>query len=226
MIFHFVFSKNLQTPSFPVNLMSIKDVHHCDPNNARANLVRLHPVRKTNHGSEWSYSSHTCFEKTERANSIQFMDSSTAIAGCSESSQFPTHPREETKRINMRWDIGSTTRKFSKAPLNENQCEHTWLAIMYTSRHQWMFHHHQILLVRNTKYFSLLSYILITILSFVDLCSLSHGPPTCPWHLYSFRSLCRLCISEWRFHSWHVGGVLACPNRRLICWKSGCSTGP
>ena len=75
------------------------DAHHCDPHNARANLVKLHHVRKTN----WSYSSHTCFEQIGRANSIQIMvDCSMAIAGCNESSQIPTHPREEKKETSMR----------------------------------------------------------------------------------------------------------------------------
>ena len=147
--------------------MSIKDVHHCDPNNDGANLVRLHHVQKTSHGSEWSYSSHTCFEKIGRANSIQFMDCSTAIAGCSESSQIPTHPREETKRIKTRWDIGSTTRKFSKAPLYRTNVNIRGL--------QWCTHQGTNQCSITTKFYlsetlntSLsLSCILITILSFV-----------------------------------------------------------
>ena len=137
--------------------------------------------------------------------------------------QILTHPREETKRINMRRNTGST-RYLSKALLDENQCAPVWAAVMHTSRHHyhWMFPHYQLPIVRNTEHFSLL----LLMLSFVFICSRSHDPSTCPWHLYSFCSICRLCISKCRFHSWHVGGVLAGPNRMLRCWKSGWSRGP
>ena len=73
--------------------MSIKDVHHChcDPNNAQANLVGVQQFPKTNRTI--GRNGHTCFEDIGRASSIHIMDCSTAIAGCNESSQFPTHPR-------------------------------------------------------------------------------------------------------------------------------------
>ena len=212
MIFHFVFSKNLQTPSFPVNLMSIKDVHHChcDPNNAWANVVGVQQFPKTNRTI--GRNGHTCLERIGRANSIQIMvDCSMVIATCNESGQNPPHPREEQKENNeMKHRIYEIIIK-----------GRMWLAVMHAQCSITTNFH----LVINTakKYLSLLLLILNTI-----ICGLSHGPPTCPWHLYrlySFCSLRRLCISKWRFHSWLVGGVLGSANRTLICWKSWESRG-
>ena len=79
--------------------MSIEDVHHCDcdSNNAQANLNGVQQFPKTNRTI--GRNGHTCFEKIGRANSIQIMfDCSMGIAGCNESSQIPTHPKEETKK--------------------------------------------------------------------------------------------------------------------------------
>ena len=143
-----------------------------------------------------------------------------AIAGCNYTSQNPKHARKETKRINMGWNIGSTV-QFSKAQLNENQCE--WTHVVCSDA-CWMFHHCQLAFVIDTAKKSMPLSLSLSLNAII--CSLSHESPKYPLHLYSFCSFCRLWISKWRFHSWHVGGVLACPNRRLRGWKSGCSRGP
>ena len=81
---------------------------------------------------------HTCFEKIGRAHSTQFMlGCSMGIAGCNEPSQIPELFRQEmagTNKKRIRLNIGST-KKFSKAPVNENQCERMLFAVMHTSRH-------------------------------------------------------------------------------------------
>ena len=81
--------------------MSIEDVHHrhCDPNNAQANVVGVQQFPKTNRTI--GRNGHTCFENIGRANSIQItVDCSIVIARCNETSQTPTHPREEKKENN------------------------------------------------------------------------------------------------------------------------------
>ena len=145
---------------------------------------------------------HTCFENIGRANSIQIMvDCYMVIATCNESSQNPPHPREEQKEHNeMKHRIYKI---IIKGPM--------WLTVMHaqcsiTTNFPFVIN------TANNEYLSLLLLILNTI-----ICSLSHEFPKYPWHLYSF---CRLCISKRTFHSWHVGGFLACPNKTLICWKS------
>ena len=55
------------------------------------------------------------------------------IAGCNESSQIPTHPREEKKENNkMKHRIYKIIIKGISKCLNENLCEPMWLAVMHT----------------------------------------------------------------------------------------------
>ena len=122
MISLFVFSNYIQTLSFQVNWMSIEDVHHCDcdPNNARDDLVGLRNAPKTNHWSEWSHVLWKNWTCQFNPNHVWFFLGNLLDVIWLK----PKHVREETKRLNMRWNSGSTV-YFSKAQLNENQCEWT-----------------------------------------------------------------------------------------------------
>ena len=87
---------------------------------------------------------------------------SIAIAGCNESSQIPTHPREEKKEMKHR-----NYKIFPK-----NQCQPMRLAVMHASRHHWS---------SITTHFYLSETLVI--------CSLSHEFPKYPWHPYSRRCI-------------------------------------
>ena len=131
--------------------------------------------------------------------------------------KFQHTPEREKKETSMRWKTRSM-KQFSKASINKNQREHMTCSDEHIKAP--LFHHSNFYLSETLNTSLSSSFILHTTIICRYL-GLSHGPPTCPWHLYSFCSLCRLCISKCRFHSWHVGGVLGRPNRTLTCWKSG-----
>ena len=119
--------------------------------------------------------------------------------------KFQHTPGEQNKHKNER-----THPIFEIIVKGTTKWEPMWTYVACSDAH-WMFHHYQLLFVRNirnTKKFSLFLVMLSLNITFVHICGLSHESPKYPWHLYGFCSLFRLWISKWRFHSWHVGGVL------------------